>query len=295
MRRSGTYQREARASRVNGVANVAIARKVGADLGLDNRPTSDRAQTVKPAAKRPTNRIAASWSDLNSRTIGTEQYWKLALQNASFYGDMAPLIREHVRGRTLDLGAGQLAWRDLLRRYSTTYTSGDLTREHPEVDVLFDATGEYPFGDGSFDTVFCCSVLEHAKEPWRAFSEIWRVLAPGSTAIVSVPFVFYLHGQPHDYYRFTRYGLTYLAERAGFTVEKMVANGGLTTLLLNVPSVASSILLSAVGLKGVIPQVTRLFVIIDSIIGRRLDRGDLFSMNHLAVLRKPAGSAVESL
>jgi SAM-dependent methyltransferase len=232
-------------------------------------------------------RLTAPWNELNSQTIGTNRYWKIALQNASFYSDMAPLIRQYVRGRTLDLGAGRLAWRELLSRYATSYTSGDLTGEHPDVDVLFDATGQYPFDDGSFDTVFCCSVLEHTKEPWKAFPEIWRVLAPGGTAIVSVPFVFYLHGQPHDYYRFTRYGLTYLAERAGFTVEKMVANGGLTTLLLNIPSVALSLILSAARLERLIPPVTRFFLMVDRKVGKRLERGGLFSMNHLAVLRKP--------
>jgi SAM-dependent methyltransferase len=257
-------------------------------------PRRAGARAAKSTARQIVDRLTKPWSDLNSQTIGTGRYWQIALQNASFYADMEPLIRQYVRGRTLDLGAGRLAWRDLLSRYGTSYTSGDLTREHPDVDVLFDATGEYPFGDGSFDTVFCCSVLEHAKEPWKAFPEIWRVLAPGGTAIVSVPFIFYLHGQPHDYYRFTRYGLTYLAERAGFTVEKMVPNGGLTTLLLNVPSVALSMALSAARLGRLIPPVTRLFVVVDRNIGGRLERGGLFSMNHLAVLRKPVGSGIVS-
>ncbi|HET9494394.1 MAG TPA: class I SAM-dependent methyltransferase [Chloroflexia bacterium] len=234
--------------------------------------------------------LTRPWGDLNNHTIGTQRYWTIALQNASFYADMAPLIRQYVRGRTLDLGAGRLAWRELLSRYATSYTSGDLTREHPEVDVLFDATGQYPFADGSFDTIFCCSVLEHAQEPWKAFSEIWRVLAPGGTAIISVPFIYYLHGQPHDYYRFTRYGLAYLAERAGFEVEKVVANGGLTTLLLNIPSVALSLILSAARLAWLIPPVTRFFLLVDRNVGKRVERGGLFSMNHLAVLRKPMSS-----
>jgi SAM-dependent methyltransferase len=223
---------------------------------------------------------------LNEETIGTDAYWWIALQNAAFYADMKPLIEKYVRGRTLDIGAGQLAWRPLLKKRGTAYISGDLTREHPEIDTLFDATKAYPFANGSFDTLFCCSVLEHAREPWLAFDEMWRVLAPGGVAIVSVPFVFYLHGQPHDYYRFTRYAIKYLAERAGFEIEEMVVNGGLVQMLLNIPSVMLSTILSAVGLTRLIPTVTRVFLALDRLVGARLERQGLFAMNHIAVLKK---------
>src|SRR5436190_17872380 len=231
--------------------------------------------------------LSTAWNRLNGETVGTDGYWQIALQNAAFYADMKPLVAKYVRGRTLDVGAGRLAWRGLLRYYSSAYFSGDLTREHPELDMLFDATGSYPFADGAFDTVFCCSVLEHAREPWLAFSEMWRVLAPGGMAIVSVPFVFYLHGQPHDYYRFSRYGLTYLAQRANFEVVEIVTNGSLLQLLMNIPSMALSMALSAIGLRPLIPPVTRFFLSIDKLLSPRLERGGLFAMNHLAVLRKP--------
>jgi SAM-dependent methyltransferase len=154
------------------------------------------------------------------------------------------------------------------------------------LDVLFDATGAYPFADGAFDTLFCCSVLEHAREPWLAFDEMWRVLAPGGVAIISVPFVFYLHGQPHDYYRFSTYAIKYLAERSGFEVEEIVINGGLIQMLLNIPSVILSTGLFAFGLGRLIPAATRLFLAVDKTLSSRLERQGLFAMNHLAVLRK---------
>jgi len=238
-------------------------------------------------AHREAGWLSKRWQVLNNQTIGTDRYWSIALQNADFYADMSPIIRRYVRGRTLDVGAGKLAWRDLISQHSTAYISGDLNREHADLDVLFDATKEYPFADAVFDTVFCCSVLEHVKEPWRALAEMWRILTPGGTLIISVPFVFYLHGQPHDYYRFTRYGVAYLAERAGFNTEKLVANGGITTLLLNIPSVALSILLSTIKVGWLIPSTTNFFMSINMKLGKRLERGDLFAMNHIAVLRKP--------
>jgi SAM-dependent methyltransferase len=233
--------------------------------------------------------LTRHWQRLNDRTIGGAGYWWIALQNAVVYSDTQRIAARYVRGRTLDAGAGRLAWRPLLRRHSRTYVSGDLTAEHPEVDVLFDVTRPFPFPAESFDTVFCHSVLEHTREPWRAMPEMWRVLAPGGVAIVAVPFVFYLHGQPHDYYRFSRYGLAYLAEQAGFEVIETVANGGIVDLLLNIPSVLLSTMLAAAGLARWIPAVTRFWLALARRLAR-LDRSHLFTMNYIVVLSKATSS-----
>lgn len=230
--------------------------------------------------------VAEAWRRLNAETIGSDRYWWIALQNAALYADTEPLVAQYAQGRTLDLGAGRLAWRELLRRHSTSYVSGDLFREHPEVDVLFDATKGIPFAEGTFDTVFSCSVLEHTRQPWQVFQEMGRVLKPGGVAIVSVPFTFYLHGQPDDYYRFTRYGLAHLAVQADFEVVEMRANGGLIHLLLNVPSIAVSALLATFRLGLLIPPATRLGLALARTLGGWLEPKDLFAMEYVAVLRK---------
>ena len=201
-------------------------------------------------------RLAQAWRRLNTNTIGTDGYWWIGLQNAAFYGDMAPLIAEHARGRTLDVGAGRLAWRNLLMQHVASYFSGDLTREHTDLNVVFDVTQGLPFADATFDTLFCCSVLEHAPEPWGALSEMYRVLVPGGIAIVSLPFLLHLHDEPHDYYRFTRYGIEHLAERAGFQVAQSVVNGGLFHLILNLPSVVLSTIWETVRLRALIRPTT---------------------------------------
>jgi ubiquinone/menaquinone biosynthesis C-methylase UbiE len=40
---------------------------------------------------------------------------------------------------------------------------------------------------GSFDTVIACDVLEHVPDDDQALRELFRVLAPGGTAVLSVP------------------------------------------------------------------------------------------------------------
>jgi ubiquinone/menaquinone biosynthesis C-methylase UbiE len=83
-----------------------------------------------------------------------------------------------------------------------------------------------PVKDNSFDTVLCNQVLEHVPEPQHLFCEITRVLKTGGILILTAPHIWELHEVPHDYYRFTPYGLRYLAEKAGLKVVKVQALAG---------------------------------------------------------------------
>lgn len=70
-----------------------------------------------------------------------------------------------------------------------------------------------PFRDASFDVVLCTEVLEHLPEPQRAIDEMFRVLTPGGQLLLTTRFLFPIHDAPHDYFRFTKYGLQYLLRR----------------------------------------------------------------------------------
>ena len=73
-----------------------------------------------------------------------------------------------------------------------------------------------PVADESFDVVLCTQVLEHIAEPERVLREAQRILRPGGLAVVTVPFLAAEHEVPHDYFRFTTFGIKELLERAGF-------------------------------------------------------------------------------
>jgi SAM-dependent methyltransferase len=228
------------------------------------------------------------WRRLNEDTIGTDSYWWIALQNAAFYRDMQPLISRYARGRCLDAGAGRLAWRSLLTRHVDRYVSGDVVSMREGLDVLFDCTRGLPFADDSFDTVFCCSVLEHATEPWKAFWEFQRILAPHGKAIVSLPFLLHLHDEPYDYYRFTRYGAEYLARHAGLEVEEITTNGGFFHLMLNVPSVVLSIIWEALGLRSLIRPTNRFWLALASGLDTLFRLKEPFASNYIMILQKSA-------
>ena len=123
-------------------------------------------------------------------------------------------------GSVLDIGCGIKPYREIIGKYCTEYIGLD----HPatphglkEVEVVGDAL-RLPFGGERFDSVVSFQVMEHVREPQLFLSEAYRVMKRGGMAMLMTPFMWGEHEQPHDYFRYTRYGLRYLAEKAGFEV-----------------------------------------------------------------------------
>lgn len=89
-----------------------------------------------------------------------------------------------------------------------------------------------------FNAIVMMEVLEHIQNPQLACREICEALRPGGRLIMSTPFIFPLHDCPHDYWRFTRYGLEHLLQEAGFTAINIKERNGwgeaLTVLLARV-------------------------------------------------------------
>ncbi|NEI68816.1 methyltransferase domain-containing protein [Rhizobium lusitanum] len=118
---------------------------------------------------------------------------------------------EPVEGTILDVGCGEMPFRSLMRP-QVRYTGLDVPqatsfgmRDHKEI-VAFDGT-TIPFPDACFDTLLCTEVLEHAVDPVTLIAEMHRVLRPGGTLLVTVPFAARVHHAPYDFNRFTRFRL----------------------------------------------------------------------------------------
>jgi len=58
--------------------------------------------------------------------------------------------------------------------------------------------------------------MEHLCEPQIFLNESFRILKEGGTMIIQVPWMWWIHEIPYDYFRYTPYGLKYLFEKAGF-------------------------------------------------------------------------------
>jgi SAM-dependent methyltransferase len=137
--------------------------------------------------------------------------------------------RAHLaRGYLLDVGSGGQPYRELLKDVDR-YFALDIS---PNRDVtVYGSAMALPFREGSFDTVLSNQVLEHVPEPYLLMKEAARVLKGGGILILTTPQTWGLHLEPEDYFRFTRYGLRYLAEKAGLDVIEIAPTCGIWATL----------------------------------------------------------------
>lgn len=128
----------------------------------------------------------------------------------------------------LDAGAGEARHRIHFKRgryIALDAGYGDSSWDYSRLDVRGDL-GTLPFRDRSVDCILCMVVLEHTRNPRQALLEFARVLKPGGMLVMVVPFLWEEHQAPHDYFRFTRYGVRLLFESSSFRLDLLSPIGG---------------------------------------------------------------------
>ncbi|MFQ5718240.1 MAG: methyltransferase domain-containing protein [Acidobacteriota bacterium] len=146
-------------------------------------------------------------------------------------------LRTHARGHLLDLGCGKVPLHEAYRPFIQSSTCVDWQNTlHPNdlLDHECDLTQQLIFEDNSFDTIILSDVLEHIPRPMFLWSEMGRVLRPGGKILLNVPFYYWLHETPHDYYRFTEYALRRFAHASGFTTVVLVPVGGAPEIVADI-------------------------------------------------------------
>lgn len=120
------------------------------------------------------------------------------------------------RGRLLDVGCGLRPYEPYFRPFVDRYVGLEfpVTSGARKGDV-HGSSLTLPFADASFDTVVSFQVLEHVTGPQDMIDECLRVLRPGGRLLITANFLWGLHEEPHDYFRFSRHGFEWLLQRAG--------------------------------------------------------------------------------
>lgn len=139
-----------------------------------------------------------------------------------------PAAAQYLHGRLIDIGCGTKPYFGQLSAKITEHVGVDHKgTQHDTSNVdLFGTAYAIPAENCSFDSALCTFVLEHLEEPEDALRECHRVLKPGGAAIYSVPFIWHLHEEPRDFYRFSKYVLAYLFHKTGFEIVEITALSG---------------------------------------------------------------------
>ena len=129
----------------------------------------------------------------------------------------------HIRGRLLDVGAGSFS------RYSKFFDVQEYIKMDVQPGKNVDVVGRaenIPLEAESFDSLVCTQVLGDIKNPLEALKEFFRVLKPGGMVLLTESFINEMHDEPRDFWRFTKFGLEYLFQEAGFKIVGIDQRGG---------------------------------------------------------------------
>ncbi len=187
------------------------------------------APSPRLVAARPHTRYAAVERRLPRRLRRYILHFESCIEDA-----VAHLAAEVEDGaRVLDAGAGEGRYRRFFGRHR--YTGADLAIGDPQWDYrdldCFADLAALPFPDGAFTACLNIVTLEHVQDPEAVVREMARVLDRGGRLLLVVPHEWEVHQAPHDYYRFTRYGVARLLDRAGFIAVRILPVGGFFRLL----------------------------------------------------------------
>jgi len=138
-------------------------------------------------------------------------------------------LKNHARGKLIDLGCGNIPLYQAYGQYikDVLCTDRDLSdRRTLHLDLVCDLRHPLPIRDNEYDTLVLSDVLEHILTPGLLWDEMSRILAPGGIIILNTPFLYALHEQPKDYYRYSRYALEHFVSQSGFKIIELRPLGG---------------------------------------------------------------------
>ncbi|MCC6410435.1 MAG: class I SAM-dependent methyltransferase [Saprospiraceae bacterium] len=207
---------------------------------------------------------------------------------AGFYQKYIPV---YVKGRLIDLGCGKVPLFGMYKEYAKTITCVDWVNsvhQNPYTDFEQDLNQPLQFENGSFDTVILSDVLEHIRRPEQLIQEIFRILDHNGILLMNVPFYYWLHEVPFDYFRYTRYALQSMSEDQGFEIIHLEAYGGAPEILTDISSkLAAKIPVIGMPIASCMQWFAGLMLL--SGLGRKLSAktGKQFPLGYTMIARKP--------
>ena len=228
---------------------------------------------------------------LNSIHVGIDNIWYLHYY--PYHRDLLAAFGAYAKGQLLDIGCGNKPYKSVLDAWVEKYMGCDIVQSNLNcVDILCEANN-IPLDDGLFDTVISTQTIEHVADHQGLVNEAFRLLKSDGYFILSGPMYWPLHEEPYDFFRFTKYGFSYILEKAGFTITEIKPNGGkwsvagqallhaLYPQVYNIKGLKGKLIRGILRLVGGIRGINRFFLFLEN---KWLDETN--TLNYVVVAQK---------
>jgi SAM-dependent methyltransferase len=130
-------------------------------------------------------------------------------------------LRRHsgeLRGDVLSIGSEKDSDRegDCYRNYfsgASSYTTSEVSPGFG-CDLVLDVRSMTQIADNRYNGIICNGVLEYVDDYRAGLAEMTRILKSGGILLLGVPLRQAIHMAPHDFWRFTEFGIRYLLKDA---------------------------------------------------------------------------------
>ena len=128
-----------------------------------------------------------------------------------------------LKGVVYDLGCGERPYEEDILKVADKYIGVDWgeTLHKLNADIVSNLNKPLPIDSEVADTVTSFQVMEHLCEPQTMLDEAYRILKRDGNIILTVPWQWWVHEAPYDYFRYTPYALKYMFTKAGFVEIKI--------------------------------------------------------------------------
>ncbi len=161
--------------------------------------------------------------------LGEQEYFVTPLLRTSITEAFKMIGTPVADATVLDIGAGECPLRVELEQAGYRYLSLDIGQNSTET-IDFVARIDQPLPEKllrskAFDLLILTEVLEHVPDWRETFQNLATILKPGGHCVITVPFLYMPHEEPHDYWRPTDHALRYFAKANDFEVVFSRRNG----------------------------------------------------------------------
>ena len=137
------------------------------------------------------------------------------------------------KGVVLDIGGRDRGLFKKPKQEVKKWIFADIESTH-NPDIVLDVANMNNIFDKSIDVINAIELFEHVEKIEDGLRECYRVLKDDGLMIISVPFLFQIHGDPYDYQRWTIEKWRMELKKYNFKINKIEIMGRVFTLLADI-------------------------------------------------------------